>query len=135
MLMTNKLLRPKPMLAIEPCAICGREHVDSRDYRRCAVCGEVFCWTGEPRSENVFGVESRACGSRRDHSSEHDVRHRVEYRCQQHITRSWVLFGADWASIRPLAVYVFLCVAFSITFWALVFTLVGIVLRRIGMGG
>ncbi len=122
------------MLVIEQCVICGREHVDARDFRRCAVCGEVFCWMGEPRSENVFGVESRPCGSRRDNSTEADERRRIEYRCRDCMTRSWLLFGADWPAIRPLAIYVFLCVAFSITFWALVFMLVGIVLRRMGIG-
>lgn len=76
--MPIKLLKPKPMMAIEPCATCGREHVDARDYRRCAVCDQVFCWTGEPRGTNLFGVESRACGQRRDNSNESDLARRVE---------------------------------------------------------
>ncbi len=132
--MPSQLLKPKPMLAVEPCAICAREHVDERDYRRCAKCGRVFCWLGEPRGANLFGVERRACGSRRDISMETDIRRRVEFRCRDCVTRSWIVFGADWAAMRPLAIYVFLSVAFSITFWALLFLLVTTWLRRFGIG-
>ena len=132
--MPSKLLKPKPMVAIERCATCGREHADARDYRRCAVCDQPFCWLGEPRGENLLGVERRACGSRRDHSTESDERRRVEYRCRRHVTRSWSLFGADWQVVRPLAVYVFLCVTFSITFWGLIFYVLTAWLKRMGIG-
>lgn len=132
--MPDKLLKPKPMIAIEQCAICGQQHLAPKDYRRCSVCGNVFCWMGEPRGENLFGVESRPCGSRRDNSTETDLKRRVEYRCRRCVSRSWILFGADWPVMRPLAIYVFLGVAFSITFWGLLFTLVSILLRRMGIG-
>ncbi len=132
--MPPRLLKPRPMIAIEPCAICGREHSDERNYRHCAKCSRVFCWTGEPRRANIFGVERRSCGSRRDASTDTGLTRRVEYRCRACVTRSWVLFGADWAAMRPLAVYVFLSVAFSVTFWALLFLLVTALLRRWGIG-
>ena len=132
--MPSKLLKPKPMLAIEPCATCGREHADERDYRHCARCGRAFCWMGAPRRATLVGVERRACGSRRDVSSELDPRPRMEYRCRRCVTRSWILFGADWAAMRPLAVYIFLAVAFSLTFWALMYVLVTALLRHWGIG-
>ncbi|MBI5876232.1 MAG: hypothetical protein HZB53_01170 [Chloroflexi bacterium] len=132
--MGSRLLKPRPMVAIEPCATCGREHADTRDYRRCAVCGRAFCWMGDPRGENVLGVERRACGARRDHTTEYDDRRRSEYRCRQHISRSWALFGADWRAVRPLATTIFLAVAFSITFWGFIFYVVSAWLRSRGIG-
>jgi hypothetical protein len=122
--MSTRLLKPRPMIAIEPCAICGRAHVDPREYRRCSVCGEAFCWLGERRGADLFGVENRACGSRRTHSADDALRPLAEYRCRRHASRSWRLFGADWVVIRPLALYVFVCVAFSIAFWGLLFLIV-----------
>jgi hypothetical protein len=132
--MPEKLLKPKPMLVVEQCALCAHQHVEPHAYRRCSVCGQVFCWTGEPRSESVFGVESRECGARREHAAESDAKPRIEYRCRRCVTHSWVLFGADWAVMRPLAIYVFLCVAFSVAFWGLLFALVGHWLRSMGIG-
>ena len=132
--MPSKLLIPKPMVAIELCATCGREHVDLRAYRRCAVCREVFCWQGRPRGENFFGVERRACGSRRVQSDIEEPARRLEYRCRRHGGPSWVAFGADWAAIRPIAIYLFLCVTFSVAFWGLVFLLVSAWLRQLGVG-
>src|SRR5437588_9642348 len=101
-----KLLKPRPMIAVEECVIFGRQSVDTLEYRRCSVCGHVLCWVGKARSENAFGVEGRPCGSRRRHASDESARPLVEYRCRRHVTRSWMLFGADWAVIRPLAAYV-----------------------------
>jgi hypothetical protein len=132
--MPSKLLIPKPMVAIEPCAICGRAHVDPRNYRRCAVCKAVFCWQGRPRGENIFGVERRLCGSRRHHSDVEDPTRRLEYRCRRHTGTSWIVFGSDWIAIRPIAVYLFLCVAFSVAFWGFVFLLVSSWLRHMGIG-
>lgn len=132
--MPSKLLIPKPMVAIELCAICGREHVDPRGYRRCAVCGALFCWQGLPRGESFFGVEQRPCGSRRVQSEREEPAQRVEYRCRRHSGQSWVMFGADWAVIRPAAIYLFLCVTFSVAFWGLVFLLLSAWLRQHGIG-
>ncbi len=132
--MGNRLLKPRPMVAIEPCATCGREHADAHNYRRCAFCGRAVCWTGEPRGEDLFGMERRACGARRDHTAEYDEQRRTEYRCRAHITRAWALFGADWPVVRPLATTIFLAVAFSITFWGLIFYFISGWLRSIGIG-
>ena len=132
--MPSKLLIPKPMVAIEPCATCGREHVEPRGYRRCAVCRGVFCWQGMPRGESFFGVEQRPCGSRRVQSDSEEPARRLEYRCRRHGGPSWVMFGADWAAIRPIAIYLFLCVTFSVAFWGLVFLLVSAWLRQLGVG-
>jgi hypothetical protein len=152
--MPPKLLIPKPMVAIELCATCGRQHVDPRSYRRCSVCRAVFCWQGRPRGENFFGVERRACGSRgaassrahggawgeeplasrRVQSDIEEPARRLEYRCRRHGGPSWVVFGADWAAIRPIAIYLFLCVTFSVAFWGLVFLLVSAWLRQLGVG-
>ena len=132
--MPSKLLKPRAMVVVEPCAICGREHTDERDYRRCAKCERVFCWLDEPKHPNIFGVERRSCGSCRDVSSDADLRRRIEFRCRDCVTRSWIMFGADWAAVRPLAVYVFLSVAFSLSFWGLLFWLVTTLLHRLGIG-
>ena len=121
------------MIAIEQCATCGQQHVDTRDIRRCSVCGESFCWIGEPRARDMFGVETRPCGGHRVQGSGEVTRPQVEYRCRRHVTRSWIVFGADWPVVRPLAVYVFLCIAFSIVFWTLVFLLVSSWLRHAGI--
>ncbi len=122
------------MVAIEQCATCGRPHVDPRDTRRCSVCEQVFCWIGEPRPRDMFGVETRPCGGRRTHGGGEVARPRIEYRCRRHMTRSWILFGADWPVVRPLALYVFFCVAFSVVFWILIFVLVSAWLRHAGIG-
>ena len=152
--MPSKLLIPKPMIAIELCAVCGRAHVDPHGNRRCSVCGALFCWQGLPRGENFFGVERRPCGSRgtasrrargdaegietsasrRAQSDFEAPAQRAEYRCRRHSGQSWVMFGADWAAIRPVAIYLFLCITFSIAFWGLVFLLLSAWLRQQGIG-
>src|SRR5262245_24331059 len=122
--MSTRLLKPRPMVAIERCATCGCAHVDPREYRRCSVCGEAFCWLGARRGAGLFGVAKRGRGSCRTHSGDEALRRLAEYRCRRHASLSWRLFGADWVVIRPLALYVFVCVAFSIAFWGLLFLLV-----------
>ncbi|MBI3734379.1 MAG: hypothetical protein HY259_13125 [Chloroflexi bacterium] len=125
--MSSKLLKPKPMLVVEPCATCGRAHSGPRDYRRCAVCEQVFCWDGAPQRENWFAVETRPCGSCRDNTSDFD-------RCRGCVTRCWVWFGADWPAIRPLALFIFIAVVFSTAFWTLFFWGVNLWLRSLGIG-
>ncbi|MBI1801902.1 MAG: hypothetical protein HYR71_09780 [Chloroflexi bacterium] len=155
--MPGKLLKPKPMLVVEPCATCGRAHSGPRDYRRCAVCEQVFCWDGAPQRENWFAVETRPCGSCRDNTSDFDPaggfgsfpsggareaattasdrrERRVEYRCRGCVTRCWVWFGADWPAIRPLALFIFVAVVFSTAFWTLFFWGVNLWLRSLGIG-
>ncbi len=132
--MAEKLLKPKPMIVAQTCAVCGQLHVDSHTYRHCALCDNIFCWSGEQQRDNWFGVETHSCGSRRDNSTEADLRRRVEYRCRHCVTRSWIWFGADWPVVRPLALFIFACVAFSVAFWLLVFWGVHLWLQSLGIG-